>query len=33
MADLEGLTTAIEAGHRAAAVRATQRAIDEGHDP
>ena len=33
MADLEGLTTAIEAGDRTAAARATQQAIDEGHNP
>ena len=33
MADLEGLTTAIEAGDRTAAARATQQAIDEGYNP
>jgi 5-methyltetrahydrofolate--homocysteine methyltransferase len=33
MADLEGLTTAIEAGDRTAAARATQQAIDEGCNP
>jgi 5-methyltetrahydrofolate--homocysteine methyltransferase len=33
MADLDGLTAAIEAGDRATATRATQHAIDEGHDP
>jgi 5-methyltetrahydrofolate--homocysteine methyltransferase len=33
MADLEGLTAAIEAGDRATATRATQHAIDEGCDP
>jgi 5-methyltetrahydrofolate--homocysteine methyltransferase len=33
MADLEGLTTAIEAGDRTAAVLATQQAIDDGQDP
>jgi len=33
MADLEGLTTAIEAGDRTAAARTTQQAIDEGNNP
>ena len=33
MADLEGLTTAIEMGDRAAATRATQQAIDDGRNP
>jgi 5-methyltetrahydrofolate--homocysteine methyltransferase len=33
MADLEGLTTAIEAGDRTAAVLATQQAIDDGQNP
>jgi 5-methyltetrahydrofolate--homocysteine methyltransferase len=33
MADLDGLTAAIEAGDRTTAMRATQHAIDEGHDP
>jgi 5-methyltetrahydrofolate--homocysteine methyltransferase len=33
MADLEGLTTAIEMGDRGAATRATQQAIDDGRNP
>ncbi len=33
MADLEELTTAIEAGDRAAATHATRHAIDEGRNP
>ena len=33
MADLEGLTTAIEEGDRTAAVLAPQQAIDDGQDP
>jgi 5-methyltetrahydrofolate--homocysteine methyltransferase len=33
MADLEGLTTAVEVGDRTTAVRITREAVDEGVDP